>query len=399
MSGPCQVKPWALAPVLLLLGGAALPACEREVLLGYLSQSPGPPDAAADSDAGSDPLQLRRAPPLALAPDPRAVRSADLNRDGQLDLLVAHGTAKQVRSFLGSGDGTFPRTVDTPCSDAVAGMVVADFNADQRPDLAILLGNQGVVQILAGRGDGSFTAARTYATGSGPLAAADLNGDGRPDLAVAAAGEVVVLLGGPLGVGFEPLTAVRYPIQGTAAALAAGDLNRDGFPELVVALGGLPALAILRSSGSGGFRVSSAALIEPSQTIALVALDSSLPPQGAVTGASTLTLLTNRDGLLSQDGKLAIRYPTGSDPRLLDSLDLDRDGHLDLLTASASEPTLSVLFGSGTGELRRPGATIRLAAPAAALSIGDWNHDTLADLAVVSATPPQLQVLLGGAQP
>jgi hypothetical protein len=31
--------------------------------------------------------------------------------------------------------------------------------------------------------------------------------------------------------------------------------------------------------------------------------------------------------------------------------------------------------------------------------VGDWNHDALADLAAVSATPPQPHGLLGGAQP
>ena len=398
MSIRCPARPWVLAIFSGLLGAVTLPACEREVLLGYLSQTPATRDAGADSGPGGDPLSFRAAGPLALAPEPQAMVSADLDRDGQLDLIVAHGSAKLVRTFLGSGDGTFPRAADTPCGDATAGLVVADFNADQRPDLAVILVSQGLVQVLAGRGDGTFTAARTYATGRGPLAAADLNGDGRSDLAVATASEVVVLLSGPLGVGFEPLTAARYPIPGAASALATGDLNRDHFTDLAVALGGLPALAVLRNNGSGGFSVSSTALVEPSQTVALVALDSSRAPKGAVTGASTLTLLENEGGRLSQDLKLVFRHPIGRDPQLLDSADFDLDGHLDLLAASASEPTLSFLLGSGTGDLRGPGATVRLAAPAAALSIGDWNRDAALDLAVVTGSPPQLHVLLGGGQ-
>lgn len=401
MSIRCPARPWRLACCYVLLGITALPACEREVLLGYLSQTPVPRDAGADSDSGSagDPLRFRAAAPLALAPEPQAIRTADLDRDGQPDLIVAHGAAKLIRTFLGSGDGTFPRVADTPCGDAAAGLVVADFNADQRPDLAIILASQGLVQVLAGRGDGTFTAARTYATGRGPLAAADLNGDGRPDLAIATASEVVVLLSGPLGVGFEPLTPARYPIAGAASALAASDLNLDHFIDLAVALGGLPTLAILSNNGSGGFGLSSAALVEPSQTLALVALDGSGLPKGAVTGASTLTLLENQGGRLSQDLKLVFRYPIGRDPQLLDSADFDLDGHLDLLTASATQSTLSILMGSGTGDLRRLGATVRLAAPAAALSIGDWNHDAVLDLAVVSSSPPQLHVMLGGEQP
>ncbi|HRI48730.1 MAG TPA: VCBS repeat-containing protein [Pseudomonadota bacterium] len=399
MSLRCPAGPWVLAFFYGLLGAVTLPACEREVLLGYLSPTPASHDAGADSGPAGDPLRFRTALSLALELEPQAIASADLDRDGQPDLIVAHGAAKLIRAFLGSGDGTFPRVADTACGAATAGLVVADFNADQRPDLAVSLVGPGQVQVLAGRGDGTFTAARTYATGSGPLAAADLNGDGRPDLAIATASEVVILLSGPLGVGFEPLTPARYPIAGAASALAAGDLNRDRFIDLAVALGGLPQLAVLSNSGSGGFSLSSAALVEPSQTMALVALDGSGAPKGAVTGASTLTLLENQGGRLTQDLKLGFRYPVGPDPRLLQSADFDLDGHLDLLTASASEPTLSVLFGSGAGDLRHAAATVRLAAPAAALSIGDWNHDAVRDLAVVTVSPPQLHVMLGGEQP
>lgn len=308
---------------------------------------------------------------------------------------MAHGQAKLVRSFLGSGDGSFPRFYDTPCSDAVTGLIVADFNADLRPDLAVILATQGLVQVFAGLGDGSFTAARTYATGSGPLLTADFNGDGRPDIAVATASEVVVLLSGPLGVGFEAVTPSRYPIPSAASALAARDLNRDQFPDLVIAMDGLAALHVLINDGHGGFRISSTELGEPSSTIALVDLDASGLPKGVVTGADTLSLLYNQGGRLFQDSKFTIRYPVGRNPHLLASADLDRDGHLDLLTGSADEPTLSVLYGSGTGDIGRVGAPLPIAAPATALTIGDWNQDAIPDVALVTPAPAQLHVLLG----
>jgi hypothetical protein len=158
-------------------------------------------------------------------------------------------------------------------------------------------------------------------------------------------------------------------------------------------------LEVLINNGSGSFVLSSAALQEPSHTVALAALVDSGAPLGVVTGASTLTLLVNQGGILYQDAKFTIRYPVGPDPRLLESADLDRDGHLDLLTASASEPTLSVLLGGGSGDLSSLGITLHISAPATALTIGDWNHDGLADLALLTAAPPELQVLLGSATP
>ena len=118
-----------------------------------------------------------------------------------------------------------------------------------------------------------------------------------------------------------------------------------------------------------------------------------------VTGATTLSILNNRDGILVQDLKLAISYPVGRDPRFLASADLDRDGNSDLVTSSGSENTLSILFGSGAGDVQRLGATLRIAAPAAALALADWNKDTIPDVALVTATPPELHLLIGATQP
>lgn len=398
-----QRTPWMLAPVCWFACwsavAATLPACSREVLLGHISEPPElgpPPDPGADFGSSAERIHFRSTQPLATAADPQAIQGADLDRDGRIDLIVAHGAAKLVRSFLGGGDGTFPRFFDTPCGDPVSDLAVADFNQDQRLDLAVMLATQGRLQVFAGSGDGTFTAARAYATGSGPLLATDLNGDGHLDIAVATAGEVVILLSGSLGIGFEPLTPSRIPLPSAASALAAADLNRDGFPDLTIAMGALPALRVLINDGSGSFRVSSPMLVEPAQTVALVALSAGGAPSGVVTGATTLSLLSNRgDGTLFQDLKIGIRYPVGPDPRRLASADLDRDGNLDLLTASASEATLSVLFGTGAGDIQRIGSTLRIAAPAAALAIGDWNHDATPDIAVATTTPPELQILVG----
>lgn len=405
MSVRSQHTPWRLASVCWFAAWsvfAAAPACSREVLLGQIGETAdlaARPDPRADLELSAERLHYRSTQPLATAADPRAIQGADLDRDGQLDLVVAHGAARLVRSFLGGGDGTFPRVYDTPCADVATAVAVADFNQDQRLDLAVMLGTPGRLQVLAGNGDGTFTAARDYSTGSGPLLAIDLNGDGRVDVAVATASEVVVLWSGALGVGFEPLTPSRHPIPSAATALAAGNLDRDGFPDLVVAMSPLPALHILSNNGSGGFRVRSPMLLEPSQTIALVALDGSGVPSGVVTGATTLSILNNRDGILVQDLKLAISYPVGRDPRFLASADLDRDGNFDLVTSSGSENTLSILFGSGAGDVQRLGATLRIAAPAAALALADWNKDTIPDVALVTATPPELHLLVGATQP
>src|SRR5206468_3000161 len=61
---------------------------------------------------------------------PRALASADLDRDGRLDLLVANGTANTVSVMLGRGDLSFAPPIDYAMGAVPAGLVVADFEGD-----------------------------------------------------------------------------------------------------------------------------------------------------------------------------------------------------------------------------------------------------------------------------
>src|SRR5207302_182670 len=123
--------------------------------------------------------------------NPEYVAVGDVNRDGRLDLAVAHSgsTLGTVAVLLGNGDGTFQAPRNFSTGQGSLSVAVGDVNGDGQPDLAVANSGSplGTVAVLLGNGDGTFQAPRNFAAGTGPLSVAvgDVNGDGQPDLAVA----------------------------------------------------------------------------------------------------------------------------------------------------------------------------------------------------------------------
>ncbi|HLJ96792.1 MAG TPA: VCBS repeat-containing protein, partial [Gemmataceae bacterium] len=118
-----------------------------------------------------------------------ALAVADLNGDGQLDVVAANtGTflvSGKLTVFLGKGDGTFQPGHTYPIAPRpyTLSVAIGDFNHDGIAD--VVLADGSGARIFLGNGDGTLQAAQVYAAGSGgDLVVADWNGDGLPDLAL-----------------------------------------------------------------------------------------------------------------------------------------------------------------------------------------------------------------------
>jgi FG-GAP-like repeat len=193
---------------------------------------------------------------------PGSASLADLDDDGQLDLVVALQTGPYASYFWlkNTGGGNFATPVSLAQSPITFGFSVADFNHDGKPDilypaLDMNTGNS-VFHILFNRGGGHFT--DKLATGlsgfSGTVTAAviDFNLDGVPDLVVqpyltSTSPTYYSFLGNGDG-SFTPVTSfnLSFPYQ-----LVVGDFDHDGFPDLAGANGWQ--IAYLFGDGHGNF--------------------------------------------------------------------------------------------------------------------------------------------------
>src|SRR5262249_55420184 len=136
-------------------------------------------------------------PPVDAGNVPTGLSVADINRDGNLDLLVGNEFG-DVLIILGNGDGTFrPFTR----ADRAVPFVVTDLAGRGARD--VILANQAVDQVVSQvrvPGSNTFTPGNFAQNrsdglvGPGAITQADINGDGRPDVIVANSGSNNVLV-------------------------------------------------------------------------------------------------------------------------------------------------------------------------------------------------------------
>jgi FG-GAP-like repeat/FG-GAP repeat len=163
-----------------------------------------------------------------LGDDHRLIATADLDGDGDADLLSL--CIDSLRSFRNDGAGHFSEAGAWEVGDRPVDLAVADLNGDGVLDAAIANQDSDDLAVWFNQGDATFSHAATYALGkrSRGVSAGDVDGDQDIDLAVTADGLMLFLNDGN---GALTLAGSYLASQDAASSLMA-DLNADGFADV-----------------------------------------------------------------------------------------------------------------------------------------------------------------------
>ena len=164
---------------------------------------------------------------------PNSAFSADVDNDGDMDFLIANGgwargggTDGSVAIFKNNGNGLQSKVDYYRAGGAPQGVVISDFDLDGDGDLVV------PNYILKNKGDGSFQSPILIPTAVSTsfISAADVDGDGDMDLAMA--GYVASIFKNKGDGTFLPQQA--YATGSQLSGLWVADLDRDGDMDLAV---------------------------------------------------------------------------------------------------------------------------------------------------------------------
>lgn len=181
--------------------------------------------------------------PFAAGHLPNDIAAADMNGDGILDLVIANHQSPYLTVLLGDGKGGFRPAPGSPfdvhSNPHPHGVVVADFNGDGKADAVTDSWGSNQIELLLGDGTGRLrTPGRYFAVGHRPyerLRSADFNHDGIPDVVTSNLddGTVSILLGDGKG-GFRNAAGSPFPAGAKPWQIAVDDFDGDGNPDLIL---------------------------------------------------------------------------------------------------------------------------------------------------------------------
>lgn len=358
-------------------------------------------------------LPLTRPPKAQASPDfdvkvipvgkgPASIAIADVNHDGKPDLVVANSDDQTITVLLGDGARHFTPAPGSPfaCGKGPNDIAVADMNGDGNPDLVIANTGTPYLTILLGNGKGGFAPSphSPFATQSYPhvhgVAAADFTGDGKPDVVTDSWGhdEILTIPGDGAGNLILPGKAFhtgKRPYQ----RLRSADFNKDGKPDVVTTDLDMNAVTILLGDGKGGFREAPgspfpAGVFPWSVAVADINGDGNLdlaviPYDRDIHDPKQLGVT-----VLLGDGKGAFTTMPGSPfslagcrgPDRIATGDINGDGFRDIAVSCAQNDQLMLFFGSKNGSFQA--FTRKVQTGWSGLAVADLDGDARDDIVV-----------------
>ena len=319
----------------LLLAGASLWACSMEL--------PKPP-----------PELHYKFNVIPVGMGPSQLLTADLNKDGNDDIVSVNAKDSTLTVLLGKGDGTFAAASTLPVLAEPTSVALGDVNGDGYPDLVANARGAEAVSIVIAKAPGVFHPARRHRTGKVPLTVIldDFNHDGRPDLAVPLTFDKMEI---HLGRGGGLFTrGTTYSTGSRSFSGVSGDFDRDGHTDIALATSSRQASAIRLFRGRG-------------------------------------------DGTFGKPARLAeeITFSGGGGPMALVADQFNDDGLMDVAVANSRSSSFSMVVRRADGGFWFPTRdyVVEGGTPLAITS-GDYNSDGLRDIAVASNAYNTVEIYL-----
>jgi hypothetical protein len=283
---------------------------------------------------------------------PWSIFAADLDEDGDIDLMTANSHSNDVSVLLNNGDATFAPQSVYPVGEEPWSVFAADLNGDGYSDLITANMYDSDISVLLNNGNGTFASPSFYPIYDTPVSvfAADLDGDGDLDLATSNiySNDVSVLLNYGDGT-FAPQSTYPVGDETMPASVFAADVDGDGDLDLQTSNYGTYDVAVLLNSGNGAFTLSSLYPVGDLPLSVFAAdlnADAHLDLETANCYSSDVSvLLNNGDGTFGTHSV----YPAGTGPWSVFAVDVDGDGDLDLAVSSEFSSDVSVLLNDGNG--------------------------------------------------
>ncbi len=297
----------------------------------------------------------------------------DVDRDGDLDILLTRGTADELLLLSNDGGGGLTLAQTLPVIDNPRAVTAADVNGDGWPDVAVLNASTRDVVVFLNQEGTLVEGPRTSVPAGNFLTSHDINGDGYADLL---AGGGAILFGAARGVGFVDRTAPTGRLF---------DLDGDGHIDVV--RGG----CYDRGRGDGNFEPETC-LGNARYEARVGDLDGDGNPDVVAASRDDARVFWGSPGAALVPARSQV--PLGVSIFYYELADFNGDGHLDVVATDRGRQSLAVRLGLGGG--RFGPETLTPCTPSSLrIQVGDLNSDNVPDVVVENYSDSDLGLFFG----